>query len=115
MCKKDVTANNCSPEEVLLVNYQGDDDTTSFTIEAQTYIIQFDFKGDIIFLQQRARYDGYLQFTEIYFEGTNTDLYISNSGKTSTLDNRLVNMSRCQDVRTISNTEVLVYNRSEYN
>ena len=110
MCKKDVTANNCSPEEVLRVNYQGDDDATSFTIEAQTYIIQFDFKGDIIFLQQRARYDGYLQFTEIYFEGTNTDLYMYLVFRQN-FQSRHVNMSRYQDVRTISNTEVLVYNR----
>ena len=69
VCKTKDVWNDCSPDQTLSVNYIGDVDAQWFTAEAQTYIFEFDFKGTVIFVRQRAGYDSSLSLVEVYFEG----------------------------------------------
>ena len=67
---------NCSPEQVLLVNYNPEVTSTNwFTAEAQTYILKFDHTGDRIYIKQRAGYDSFLFLAEVYFQGAHQGTY----------------------------------------
>ena len=76
VCKENVELGNCSPEQVLLVNYNPEVTTTDwFTAEAQTYILKFEHTGDRVYIKQRAEYDSFLFLAEVYFQGTHQGTY----------------------------------------